>query len=68
MPKDNFFYYFSLIVQLGLTVVVTIIVGLVIGMFLDRIFDLKGPFTILFLIIGIAAGFMNAYRDIMRKK
>ena len=68
MPKDNLFYYFGLVMQLGLTIIVTILVGLGIGISLDNIFKLKGLFTIIFLIIGIAAGFMNAYKDIMRRK
>jgi len=54
--------------QLGLTIIVTILVGLAIGIGLDRAFNLKGIFTITFLIIGILAGFMNAYRDITKKK
>lgn len=68
MPKDNFFYYFSLVTQLGLTIIITILVGLGIGIFLDKIFNIKGIFTIIFLLIGIAAGFMNAYKAIMREK
>ena len=68
MPKDNLFYYFSLVMQLGLTIVITILVGLGIGLLLDKVFKLKGIFTVIFLIIGIAAGFMNAYKDIMRQK
>ena len=68
MAKDNIFYYFSLVTQLGLVIIITILVGLGIGLFLDKIFHLKGIFTVVFLLIGIAAGFMNAYREIMREK
>lgn len=68
MSKDNLFYYFSLVMQLGLTIVITILVGLGIGILLDKVFKLKGIFTVIFLIIGIAAGFMNAYKDIMRQR
>ena len=68
MSKNSPFYYFGLVMQLGLTIVVTILVGLGIGIFLDKIFNLKGVFTITFLLIGIAAGFMNAYKDIMGNK
>ena len=68
MPRDNFFYYFGMVMQLGLTIVITIIIGLGIGMALDKAFKMKGPFTILFLMIGIGSGFMNAYKDIMGKK
>jgi len=68
VTRNSFFYYFGLIMQLGLTIIVTILVGLAIGIGLDRAFNLKGIFTITFLIIGILAGFMNAYRDITKKK
>lgn len=66
--KSNLFYYFGLVTQLGLTIIVTILVGLGIGLLLDKLFKLKGIFTTIFLLIGIAAGFMNAYKDIMRQK
>jgi len=67
MPKDNLFYYFSLITQLGLVIIITILVGLGIGMLLDKVFHLKGVFTVIFLLVGIAAGFMNAYKEVMRQ-
>ena len=68
MLDNNPFYYFNLVVQLGLTIIATVLIGLGIGLFLDKIFNLKGILTIIFLIIGIVAGFMNAYKDIMRNK
>jgi len=64
--KDGIFYYFTLITQLGLTVIITILVGLGIGLLLDKFFGGRGVFTTLFIIIGVIAGFMNAYKDIMR--
>lgn len=66
MPKNNIFYYFGLVTQLGLVIIITILVGLGIGIFLDRAFKLRGIFTVIFLIVGIAAGFMNAYKEIMK--
>jgi ATP synthase protein I len=68
MPKDSIFYYFGLVTQLGLTIIVTILVGLGIGIVLDKFVGTKGVCTVLFLLIGIGAGFMNAYREIMRQK
>ncbi|MEK7802973.1 MAG: AtpZ/AtpI family protein [Deltaproteobacteria bacterium] len=41
--------------------VVATFVGLYIGVYLDSIFSTKPWFTIIFLIIGIAAGFRNIY-------
>ena len=64
----SFFYYLGLVTQLGITIVVSILVGLGIGLFLDSKLNLKGPFTILFLIIGIIGGFKAAYELIEGKK
>ena len=63
--KSNW-YYFGLIMQLGLVIVACILVGLAIGIFLDKVFKTQGVFVVIFLIMGIIAGFMNAYKDIMR--
>lgn len=52
--------------QLGLVIVACILVGLAIGIFLDKVFKTQGVFVVIFLIMGIIAGFMNAYKDIMR--
>ena len=63
--KSNW-YYFGLVMQLGLVIISCILVGLGIGMFLDRLFKTNGVFLVIFLIMGIIAGFMNAYKDITR--
>ena len=68
MTKNSFFYLLGLVMQLGLTIVITILVGLGIGLLLDRLLGLKGIFTLLFLLIGIGAAFMNAYKEIMRQE
>ena len=67
MRKDSFAYYLALISQLGLTVVFSILIGLLIGISLDKLFKTKWIFLVLFLIIGIAGGFYNAYKQILRK-
>jgi len=65
--KISNWYYFGLVIQLGLVIVVCILIGLGTGIFLDRFFNTRGVFVVIFLIMGIIAGFMNAYKDIMRK-
>ncbi|MBI3397840.1 MAG: AtpZ/AtpI family protein [Deltaproteobacteria bacterium] len=45
----------------GISMVVATFVGLYIGVYLDKIFSTKPWLTIIFLIIGIIAGFRNLY-------
>ena len=47
--------------SLGISMVVATFVGLYIGVYLDRVFSTDPWFTIIFLIIGIVAGFRNIY-------
>jgi ATP synthase protein I len=46
---------------IGLSVVIAIFLGLGIGLLADRYFDFKPLFTILGLLLGIAAGFRNLW-------
>ena len=48
-------YYSSL----GLSVSLSIFIGLAIGVYLDRKFDTSPWFTLILLVLGIAAGFRN---------
>lgn len=48
-------YYSSL----GLSVSLSIFIGLAIGVYLDRRFATHPWFTLIFLVLGIAAGFRN---------
>ncbi len=47
---------------IGITLVASTVVGLLIGLYLDRVFSTKPWFTIIFLILGIIAGFRNIYQ------
>ena len=47
--------------SLGISMVLATFVGLYIGVYLDDKFSTKPWLTILFLIIGIIAGFRNIY-------
>ena len=47
--------------SMGISMVVATFIGLYIGVYLDNVFSTKPWFTIIFLIIGIAAGFRNIY-------
>ena len=48
--------------QLGLHMVLATCVGLAMGYGLDRLFGTKPVMTIIFLLIGIAAGFLELFR------
>ena len=48
--------YFS---SIGLSIAFAIFIGLFVGVYLDRRFDTSPWFTLIFLVIGIAAGFRN---------
>ena len=52
----------GLITELGLSVVISILIGLFTGLWLDRRFGSNGIFTIIFLICGVIAGFIAAYK------
>jgi ATP synthase protein I len=57
--------YFS---SLGLSVAFAIFIGLGIGVWLDRKFDTSSWFTLIFLVLGIIAGFRNIARVIKRAR
>ena len=57
--------YFS---SLGLSVSLAIFIGLAIGVVLDRKFDTSPWFTLVFLALGIVAGFRNIALVIKRAR
>ncbi len=63
LPIKRLAYYSSL----GLSVALSIVIGLAIGVYLDtKVFDTSPWLTLLFLGLGIAAGFRNI-GHVMRK-
>ncbi|OGS21171.1 MAG: hypothetical protein A2252_05175 [Elusimicrobia bacterium RIFOXYA2_FULL_39_19] len=51
---------------IGINLVVSTIVGLVIGYYLDRFFNSGGVLIIVFLIVGIFAGFIQVFREVFK--
>ncbi|MBI5561420.1 MAG: AtpZ/AtpI family protein [Deltaproteobacteria bacterium] len=51
----------SMLASMGITMVACTFIGLLIGIYIDRHFDTNPWFTLIFLILGIAAGFKNIY-------
>lgn len=57
--------HLQLVMQVGLTMVGCILFCFFIGYYLDTWLGLKGPFIILFTILGIVGGAVVVYRQIM---
>jgi len=52
---------------LGLTIVIATFIGLALGLWLDRVFDTSPWLTVIFLLLGIVAGFRNFYRFMSKR-
>lgn len=52
----------SLITQVGLSVVTPILLGVYLGQFIDKKVGTKGVFSIILIILGAGAGFMNIFK------
>ncbi len=64
MPEENgpgFYKGLAMLASMGIAMVVSTVIGLVIGIYLDKLFGTKPWLTIIFLLLGIAAGFKNMY-------
>lgn len=47
--------------SMGISVVLATVIGLAIGVWLDKVFETSPWLTLVFLLIGIIAGFRNIY-------
>lgn len=52
----------ALFSQLGLSMAIPIIAGAMLGSYLDKKYSANATFLIIFLLLGIFAGFMGSYR------
>jgi ATP synthase protein I len=52
---------------LGLTIVIATFIGLALGLWLDKVFNTSPWLTVIFLILGIIAGFRNFYRFMSKR-
>ena len=53
---------------IGTTLAASTVVGRVLGIYLDKRFDTRPYLTLAFLLLGIAAGFVNIYRGMKKFK
>lgn len=51
----------ALLTQIGISMIVPIFLCLVLGSFLDKIFHTGNVFMVVFIILGICAGFRSVY-------
>ena len=57
----------TMVTQLGLTMAGSILLGLLIGYYLDKwLLHTKGPFIVVFILLGIVGGGYTVYREIMK--
>jgi ATP synthase protein I len=64
-PPREVWDHIALVMQVGLTFVGSVLFCLAIGYWLDRWLGIKGPFTVVFILLGIAGGGYTVYRQIM---
>lgn len=57
--KQGIYKNLALVTQLGINMVASVFIGLAIGRFLDKKIGTEWIFTIIFLVVGVLAGFMN---------
>ena len=60
------FRFLTLVTQLGLVMVFTILTGLFLGVMLDRLFHWNGICSVVFVVMGVAAGFYQVWRLLIR--
>ncbi len=69
MKKDRTFYRFLWVLStVGINLVAATFIGLGVGYWLDKLFKTSPWLTIIFLILGIIAGFRNIFRLAMKTK
>jgi ATP synthase protein I len=68
LGKEDKFRYkgAAMLASMGIAMVLSTFLGLVIGLYLDRVFGTEPWLMIVFLILGIAAGFWNIHVTIKR--
>lgn len=60
--------YISQSLNLGFYLVTPIVLGILIGLYLDKFFNLKGIFIIVFIFLGAIASFYNLIKIVRQEK
>lgn len=54
----------ALVGQIGIDIVSSIVIAYLIGYGFDKLFKTNGTFSIIFIVLGVLAGFYNFYRSV----
>ncbi|MBI5043792.1 MAG: AtpZ/AtpI family protein [Nitrospirae bacterium] len=65
--EKNLLKTFAMLSTLGFTIVFATLIGLAIGLYLDSKFNTSPWLTIIFLLLGIAAGFYKVIQVAMKE-
>lgn len=65
--NKNMYQNLVLITQIGLSIITPILIGVYLGGLIDRKLELNGVFTLILIIIGAGAGFLNLFKLIDKK-
>lgn len=68
--EDRKFYRnLAYVSSMGLSFALCIVIGLGVGLYLDnKVFDTTPAFTLVFMVLGIVAGYRNVYLVFQRAK
>lgn len=65
--NKNMYKNLVLITQVGLSIVTPILLGVYLGGLLDKKLNTNGVFTLILIVLGAGAGFLNLFKLIDKK-
>ena len=65
--NKNMYKNLALITQVGLSIVTPILLGVYLGDLLDKKLNTNGIFTLILILLGAGAGFLNLFKLIDKK-
>jgi ATP synthase protein I len=64
--KGKDFVRLTRLSSIGIAMILCTFIGYAVGLYLDKWVHSAPVFTIIFLLLGVAAGFLNAFRTIIK--
>ena len=65
--NKNMYQNLALITQIGLSIITPILLGVYLGDLLDKKLNTNGVFTLILIVLGAGAGFLNLFKLIDKK-
>jgi ATP synthase protein I len=65
--QKNVYQNLALITQIGLSIITPILLGVYLGGFIDKKLGTQMVFTLIFVILGAGAGFLNLFKLVDKK-